>query len=72
MGFGDDDFAGSGSDRLVDAVIVWGDEKAIRARIHEHYQAGADHVCVQAIGQAALPDEPLLGLLAPTATQSPG
>jgi probable F420-dependent oxidoreductase len=72
MGFGDDDFAGGGSDRLVDAVIVWGDEKAIRARIDEHWQAGADHVCVQAIGQTALPDEHLLGLLAPTATQSLG
>jgi probable F420-dependent oxidoreductase len=72
MGFDDDDFAGGGSDRLVDAVIVWGDEKAIRARIDEHWQAGADHVCVQAIGQTALPDEHLLGLLAPTATQSLG
>jgi probable F420-dependent oxidoreductase len=71
-GFDDDDFAAGGSDRLVDAVIVWGDEKAIRARIDEHWQAGADHVCVQAIGQTALPDEHLLGLLAPTATQSLG
>ena len=65
LGFSDADFAGGGSDRLVDALIVWGDEKAIRARIDEHWQAGADHVCVQAIGQTALPDERLLGLLAP-------
>src|SRR5882757_1075928 len=72
LGFTDADFAGGGSDRLVDAVIVWGDEKAIRKRIDEHWQAGADHVCVQAIGQTALPDERLLGLLAPTATQSLG
>jgi probable F420-dependent oxidoreductase len=72
MGFGDDDFAAGGSDRLVDAVIVWGDEQAIRARIDEHWQAGADHVCIQAIGQTALPDEHLLGLLAPAATQSLG
>jgi probable F420-dependent oxidoreductase len=64
-GFSDADFAGGGSDRLIDALIVWGDEKAIRARIDEHWQAGADHVCVQAVGQAALPDEHLLGLLAP-------
>jgi probable F420-dependent oxidoreductase len=72
MGFGDDDFAGGGSDRLVDAVIAWGDEKAIRARIDQHWQAGADHVCIQAIGQTALPDEHLLGLLAPTQTRSLG
>jgi probable F420-dependent oxidoreductase len=64
LGFTDADFAGGGSDRLVDAVIVWGDEKAIRKRIDEHWQAGADHVCIQAIGQTT-PDERLLGLLAP-------
>jgi probable F420-dependent oxidoreductase len=72
MGFGDDDFAGGGSDRLVDAIIVWGDEQAIRARIDKHWQAGADHVCIQSIGQSALPDEHLLHLLAPTAKQYVG
>jgi probable F420-dependent oxidoreductase len=65
LGFTDADIAGGGSDRLVDALIAWGDEKAIRARIEEHWQAGADHVCVQSIGPAGLPDERLLGLLAP-------
>jgi probable F420-dependent oxidoreductase len=66
LGFGDEDFAGGGSDRFVDAIIVWGDETAIRARIDAHFQAGADHVCVQALGEGALPDERLLALLAPT------
>jgi probable F420-dependent oxidoreductase len=65
LGFTDPDFAGGGSDRLIDAIIVWGDEKAIRARIQEHWQAGADHVCVQAVGPTLLPDERLLALLAP-------
>ena len=65
LGFSDADFAGGGSDRLIDAVVIWGDEKTIRARIDEHWRAGADHVCVQAIGQTALPDERLLALLAP-------
>ncbi len=65
MGFADADFAGGGSDRLVDALIVWGDEAAIRTRIDEHWQAGADHVCVQAVGPTPQPDERLLGLLAP-------
>jgi probable F420-dependent oxidoreductase len=67
MGFTDADLAGGGSDRLIDAVIVWGDEKVIRARIDAHWQAGADHVCIQAVGKAARPDERLLGLLAPGA-----
>ena len=65
LGFSDADFAGGGSDRLVDAVIAWGDESAIRARLEEHWQAGADHVCVQAIGADGSPDERLLELLAP-------
>ena len=65
LGFSDTDFAGGGSDRLIDAVIAWGDESAIRARIEEHWQAGADHVCVQAIGAAGSTDERLLDLLAP-------
>jgi probable F420-dependent oxidoreductase len=65
LGFSDPDFAGGGSDRLIDSVIAWGDEKSIRARIEEHWQAGADHVCVQAVGPELLPDEHLLALLAP-------
>ena len=47
LGFGDADFAGGGSDRLVDAIVAWGDEKAIAARIRAHHDAGADHVCIQ-------------------------
>ncbi|HYZ40272.1 MAG TPA: TIGR03620 family F420-dependent LLM class oxidoreductase [Stellaceae bacterium] len=65
-GFGDD-LAGGGSDRFVDAVVAWGDEGAIRARIQEHWDAGADHVCVQPISPqgARQPDERILELLAP-------
>jgi probable F420-dependent oxidoreductase len=47
LGFGDADFAGGGSDRLVDAIVAWGDEKAIAARVRAHHDAGADHVCIQ-------------------------
>lgn len=46
MGFDDADFAGGGSDRVVDAMVAWGDEQAIRDRVAAHYQAGATHVCV--------------------------
>jgi probable F420-dependent oxidoreductase len=64
-GFTDADIAGGGSDRLIDSIVVWGDERAIRARIEEHWQAGADHVCVQSLGPGAQPDERLLQILAP-------
>lgn len=47
LGWDDDDIAGGGSDRLVDAVIVQGDVGAVVARVRAHLDAGADHVCVQ-------------------------
>ncbi len=47
LGFSEDDIANGGSDRLVDALVVWGDEATIAARIAEHRDAGADHVCLQ-------------------------
>jgi probable F420-dependent oxidoreductase len=50
LGYGDEDLAGGGSDRLIDAVIAWGDEDAIARRVREHREAGADHVCVQPVG----------------------
>jgi probable F420-dependent oxidoreductase len=47
-GFTEDDLA-TVSDRLFDAIIAWGDEDAIVRRVNEHRDAGADHVCVQAL-----------------------
>ena len=47
MGYADGEITGGGSDRLVDATVAWGDEHAIAARVREHLDAGADHVCVQ-------------------------
>ena len=47
LGYGDDDLAGGGSDRLLDAVVVQGDAHAIARRVRAHLDAGADHVCVQ-------------------------
>ena len=49
LGFTDDDFADGGSDRLVDAIVAWGDEEAVKARVRQHHDAGADHVCVQVL-----------------------
>lgn len=49
LGFDDADFADGGSDRLIDALVVWGDETTIAARVQEHRDAGADHVCIQVV-----------------------
>jgi probable F420-dependent oxidoreductase len=47
LGYGDEDFADGGSDRLVDAIVAWGDEEAIAARVTELRDSGADHVLLQ-------------------------
>ncbi|GAA1858954.1 LLM class F420-dependent oxidoreductase [Pseudonocardia ailaonensis] len=52
QGFGDDDLCGGGSDRLVDALVPWGSAAHVGRRVSEHFDAGADHVCVQVIGDA--------------------
>jgi probable F420-dependent oxidoreductase len=58
-GFGDDDLAGEGSDRLVDTAIVWGDGEAVRKGIDAHVSAGADHVAVQVLSVDPEPHLPL-------------
>ncbi|HEY4227862.1 MAG TPA: TIGR03620 family F420-dependent LLM class oxidoreductase [Candidatus Limnocylindrales bacterium] len=47
LGWSDEDIANDGSDRLIDAVIAWGDVDAIARRVRAHLDRGADHVCVQ-------------------------
>jgi probable F420-dependent oxidoreductase len=67
LGFEDADFQDGGSDRLVDAIVAWGDEKQIQERIQQHWDAGADHVCIQPLrpdGEMG-PDATLLEALAP-------
>ncbi len=67
IGFSEDDFADGGSDKLVDAIVAWGDEGALRKRVDEHFAAGADHVCIQALHPDGenVPHLDALKLLAP-------
>jgi probable F420-dependent oxidoreductase len=53
LGFVDEDFVRGGSERLCDAMVVHGDEAAVLARIEEHREAGANHVCLQVLGDAS-------------------
>lgn len=53
LGFDDDDLEGGGSDRLVDAVVAWGDSAAIAERVRQFHDAGADHVCIQVVADRA-------------------
>jgi probable F420-dependent oxidoreductase len=66
MGFDESDYQGGGSDRLVDALVAWGDAEAIGARVEAHLAAGATHVCLQPVlpeGER-VPSDELLGVLA--------
>jgi len=47
IGFSQDDISGEGSDRFMDAMVVWGDAAAIHARMREHFEAGATTVVMQ-------------------------
>jgi probable F420-dependent oxidoreductase len=55
LGFTDEDMRDGGSDRLVDAIVAIGDEDTIAARVAEHLDAGADHVCIQVVGPMGQP-----------------
>ncbi|GAA4104051.1 TIGR03620 family F420-dependent LLM class oxidoreductase [Nonomuraea soli] len=47
LGFSDDDLADGGSDRLIDAIVAWGDPATVAQRVGAHLEAGADHVALQ-------------------------
>ena len=59
LGFTDADVSDGGSDRLIDGVVAWGDEAAIARRVQEHFDAGADHVCVQVTTPRGMQNLPL-------------
>jgi probable F420-dependent oxidoreductase len=54
LGFDDEDFVRGGSERLCDAMVVHGDEDAVLENVNEHRAAGADHVCLQVLGDETL------------------
>lgn len=68
LGFTEDEIERR-DDRFVDAVVVWGDEDGVRAGVQAHYDAGADHVCVQPLSTEGAPalDWNVLEALAPNA-----
>jgi hypothetical protein len=66
LGFSEADVEGAGSDALFDAIVAWGDVDAIRDRVRAHLEAGADHVCIEVVGnERADPQLEALRTLAP-------
>lgn len=69
MGFDERDLVGDGSDRLIDALVAWGDAAALERRVRAHLDAGASHVCIQPVHPegGTRPDPRALEVLAPGA-----
>jgi probable F420-dependent oxidoreductase len=57
FGFTEADIGGGGSDRLIDAVIPHGSAGQIAEVVSAHLDAGADHVCLQPLGEEGIPRE---------------
>ena len=47
LGFAEAELAGGGSDRFIDAMVLWGDAATVRKGLRAHFDAGATHVCLQ-------------------------
>ncbi|MGV9778564.1 TIGR03620 family F420-dependent LLM class oxidoreductase [Streptosporangium sp. NPDC003464] len=72
LGYRDEDFAGGGSDRLVDAIVAWGDVETVARRVGAHLDAGADHVALQPLPSDLLGGVAQLAELAPALGVRPG
>jgi probable F420-dependent oxidoreductase len=57
LGYTEADLGDGGSDRLIDAVIPHGSADEVAAAVRAHLDAGADHVCVQPLGETGVPRE---------------
>jgi probable F420-dependent oxidoreductase len=64
LGYTDADLADGGSDRLIDALVAHGDPATVAARLTEHLDAGADHVCAQILTEPDGDPVPALRALA--------
>jgi probable F420-dependent oxidoreductase len=49
IGFTEADLADGGSDRFLDAMVLRGDPDTIARGVQAHFDAGADHVCIQPV-----------------------
>jgi probable F420-dependent oxidoreductase len=49
IGFTEADLSDGGSDRFIDAMVLWGDATTIARGLRTHLEAGADHVCIQPV-----------------------
>jgi probable F420-dependent oxidoreductase len=48
-GFSEAELAGGGSDRFIDAMVLWGSADKVREGLRAHFAAGATQVCIQPV-----------------------
>jgi probable F420-dependent oxidoreductase len=49
IGFTEQDLSGGGSDRFIDAMMLWGEPDTVKRGLRAHFDAGATHVCIQPV-----------------------
>lgn len=65
LGFSEAELSGGGSDRFIDAMVLWGSAAQVKQNLQAHFAAGATHVCIQPVhaeGDAAARDRTLAEL----------
>ena len=65
IGFTEADLENGGSDRFIDAMVLWGDAATVKRGLRAHFDAGATHVAIQPVhaeGDAAARDAILRAL----------
>ena len=67
LGFYETDFANGGSDRIIDTLVGWGDEEALKERLNAYYSAGADRVIVMPFDSLSSNGQDSLSVLSPLA-----
>jgi probable F420-dependent oxidoreductase len=49
LGFAEAELANGGSDRFIDAMVLWGSAAKVKDGLRAHFTAGATHVCIQPV-----------------------
>ena len=49
IGFTEEDLADGGSDRFIDAMVLWGDPDTVSRGLRAHLEAGANQICIQPV-----------------------
>lgn len=49
IGFTEAELEGGGSDRFIDAMVLWGDAAKVKQGLRAHFDAGATHVAIQPV-----------------------